>query len=101
MVRMVSQSYIAPSQDVIDTRVVLSAKYAQEQGYDFGQINTPNSDIFFILLHYYVSLSPTTILYKTGSGNNKRLINISELEESFGEDYTTLLLLEIPCFYPL
>ena len=41
------------------------------------------------------------ILYKTGSGNNKWLINISELEESFGEDYTTLLLLEIPCFYPL
>ena len=63
MIRKVSQSFIAPSQDVIDTRVVLSAKYAQEQGYDFGQINTPNSDIFFILLHYYVSLSPTTILY--------------------------------------
>ena len=53
MIRMVSQSYIPPSQDVIDTRVVLSAKYAQEQGYDFGQINTPNSDIFSF---YYTTM---------------------------------------------
>ena len=83
---------LVSTQEETDTRVVLYAKYAQEHGYDYAQINTPDSDIFFILLHYAASLSPTKILYKTGSGNNKMLINISELAESYGEDYSTSLL---------
>ena len=65
---------------------IANDKYAQEHGYDYAQINTPDSDIFFILLHYAASLSLTKILYKTGSGNKIMLINISELAESYGED---------------
>ena len=64
---------LVSTQEETDTRVVLYAKYAQEHGYDYAQINTPDSDIFFILLHYAASLSPTKILYKTGSGNGEVL----------------------------
>jgi hypothetical protein len=34
-------------------------------------------DIFFILLHYALELQGVTILFDTGTGNKKRLIDIA------------------------
>jgi len=34
-----------------DTRVVLYCVYAQEKGYATARVKTPDTDIFFILLH--------------------------------------------------
>ena len=80
------------TQEETDTRVVLYCAYAKEKGYQFAQVNSPDSDVFFILLSYALSLAPLTILFKTGKGNNKRLLNISEIAESYGQDYCTSLL---------
>ena len=52
------------TQEETDTRVVLYCKYAQDQGYDYARIRTPDSDIFFILLHH-VSSFTITILFDT------------------------------------
>jgi hypothetical protein len=40
-------------------------------------IRSPDTDIFFILLHYAFELQGVTILFDTGTGNKKRLIDIA------------------------
>ena len=54
------------TQEETDTRVILYCKYAQDQGYEYVRIRTPDSDIFFILLHFVLSFT-TTILFDTGN----------------------------------
>ena len=40
------------NQEETDTRVVLCARYAAENGYKSVQVRSPDSDIYFILLHH-------------------------------------------------
>ena len=47
---------------------------------------------FFILLHYANNYKNITILFDTGTGNKKRLINISELAQSLTPLYCSALL---------
>ena len=54
-------------------------------------MKSPDSDIFFILLHY-ANYKNITILFDTGTGNKKRLINISELAQSLTPLYCSALL---------
>jgi len=54
-------------------------------------VRTPDSDIFFILLHYAHSIS-LTIYLDTGSGDHRQIVNVSELSESKGADYCTTML---------
>ncbi len=92
--RITKKTEICPlfsTQEETDTRVILYCKYAQDQGYDYARIRTPDSDIFFILLHYVASFN-ITILFDTGSGNNKRLINVTELADGLTPEYCTALL---------
>ena len=78
------------NQEETDSRVVLYCKYAHEQGYDSVRVRSPDSDVFFILLHHTPALS-CTILFDTGTGNNKRLINMTELVADFTQEYCTAL----------
>ena len=47
--------------------------------------------MFFILL-YYAHTFQVTVLFDTGSGNNRRLLNITELAEELGDAYCKCLL---------
>ena len=79
------------NQEETDTRVVLYLNYAVKLGYKSAVVRTPNSDIFFILLHYAHSI-PLTIYLDTGSGKHRQIVNVSELSESKGADYYTTML---------
>ena len=54
-------------------------------------LRTPDTDIFFILLHYVHSI-PLTIHLDTGFGKHRQIVNVSELSESKGGDYCTTML---------
>ena len=53
-------------------------------------MRSPDSDVFFILLHYVQEMT-ITVLFDTGTGNRRRLINMSELAEDFTAEYSTAL----------
>ena len=76
---------IFSDQEETDTRVILYCAYAQKQGYETVRIRSPDSDIFFILLHH-VSKFDIRILFDTGSGNNRKLIDISDLSKVYGQE---------------
>ena len=79
------------NQEETDTRVELYLKYTVKLGYKSAAVRTPDSDIFFILLHYAHSI-PITIYLYTGSGKHRQVINISKVAESKGAEYCTTLL---------
>ena len=74
-----------------DTRMILYAAYGAKLEYKVIQIRSPDSDMFFLLLHFASSIS-STLLFDTGVGNMKRLINVSKVSEDFGQEYCTALL---------
>ena len=81
---------MASNQEETDTRVVLYVKYAVQLGYKSAMVTTPDSDIFFILLHHAHSL-PINIYLDTGSGKHLHIVNVSELAECKGPEYCTTL----------
>ena len=40
------------TQEETDSRIVLHCLYAKQHGYETIQVKSPDSDIFYILLHY-------------------------------------------------
>ena len=74
-----------------DSRVVFYAMYAASKGYQYVRVKTPDSDIFWILL-YHASAINTILLYDTGYGNKKRLINISRLSNHYSRNVCNALL---------
>ena len=74
-----------------DTCTVLYLKYAAKFGYKSAVVMTPDTDIFLILLHHANNI-PLTIYLGTGTGKHQKIINITELAESFGRDYCTTIL---------
>lgn len=80
------------SQEETDTRVVLYIIYAKNKGYKTVQVRTPDSDIFFIILHYMDMFEGVTVLFDTGSGNNRRIFNMTELSSDYTPEYRTALL---------
>ena len=65
--------------------------YGKEKGYQYIRIKSPDSDVFFILLHYALTLKEVVILFDTGTGNKQRLINITELAEDYTQSHCTAL----------
>ena len=79
------------TQEETDTRVVLYLHHAVSLGYKNAVVRTPDTDIFIILLYHAHNIALTVFL-DTGTGKNRRLINISELAECYGADYCNTLL---------
>ena len=79
------------NQEETDTRVVLYIMYAQDKEFKFVVVRTPDSDIFMILLHHANSLS-ITIHLDIGVGKHRRLVNMTELADGYGQDWCTTLL---------
>jgi hypothetical protein len=71
------------TQEETDSRVVLYCFYGKQQGYRNIRIRSPNTDMFFILLYYALELQGVTILFDTGTGDKKRLINITKLAQQY------------------
>ena len=82
---------IFSDQEETDTRVILYCAYAPKQDYETVRIHSPDSDIFFILL-YHASKFDMKILFDTGSGNNRKLIDISDLSKVYGQELCTALM---------
>jgi hypothetical protein len=71
-------------QEETDTRVVLYLCHAQQEGYKYAVVHSPDSNIFFILLCYAHKLDPLVILFVTGSREKRRLLNITEIAQDLG-----------------
>lgn len=78
------------SQEETDTRVILYSFNAQEQGYHFVRVRSSDTDIFFILL-YYASKLKIHLLFDTGTGNKRRLIDVTHLSKEFTPNYCAAL----------
>ena len=79
------------SQEETDTRIVLYALKGAADGYKHVRVRSPDSDIFFILLHHAKGIPPT-LYFDTGSGNNRRLLDITSLAEEYGEEKSEALM---------
>ena len=79
------------NQEETDTRVVLYVKYAEDLGFKSVVVRTPDTDIFFILLHH-ANDRKIIIYVDIGTGKKRRLINVSELAVNFGREWCSTLL---------
>ena len=82
---------LSSDQEETDTWVVLYLHYAAKLGYKSVVVRTPDSDIFFILLHYSHSIG-LNIYLDIGMGKHRQIINVTELAKSFEPEYCTTLL---------
>lgn len=85
------------TQEETDTRVVLYLLYALEQGYKFAVVKSPDTDILIILLYYAAKFHPLVVIFDTGVGAHRRLINITELAQDLSPTYCEALL-GLHCF---
>ena len=79
------------SQEETDTRVVLYCNNAASNYYDYLKVRSPDSDIFFIVL-YYAAYLGIRILFESGTGNKRRLLDIAKLAKDVTPVYCAALL---------
>lgn len=79
------------NQEETDSRVVLYCAYAAEEGYQYARVRSPDSDIFWILLYHARNIT-ITILFDTGHGNKRRLINVTKLSEHYSQQMCKAML---------
>ena len=72
-------------------RIVLYLKHAASSGFLEAIVRTPDSDVFFILLHHAPDIL-MTVYVDIGVGKNRRLINVSEMARSKDREYCTAVL---------
>ena len=70
---------------------MLYLKYAAKLGYKSAVVRTPDTDIFFILLHHAQSIALTVFL-DMGTGKHRQVVNASKAAESLGVNYCNMLL---------
>ena len=79
------------NQEETDTRVVIYLHHAAQQGYPSAVVRSPDTDVFFFLLHHAASVN-LTVYGDIGVGPKRKLYNISELAAASGPDLCTSLL---------
>ena len=79
------------NQEETDSRVVLYCIYAAEQEYQYARVRSPDSDIFWILL-YHTRKIDIIILFHTGHGNKRRLINITNISKHYTDEMCEAML---------
>ena len=73
-------------------RVILYSFFAKEQGYKFVRVKSSDTDIFFICLYFANMLEGMQIIFDTGRGNKKQLINVTKIAEQCTQEYCTALM---------
>lgn len=71
--------------------MVLYLQYAVSSGFKDAVVRTPDTDIFVILLYYASSIN-LHIHLDTGTGKNRRLIDITLLARSLGNDHCAAIM---------
>ena len=82
---------LVSNQEETNTRTVLYLKYAAKLGYKSAVVRTPDTDIFFILLHHAQSIAVTVFL-DMGAGKHRQVVDASKAAESLGVNYCNMLL---------
>ena len=84
-------SELYSNQEETDSRVILYLRYAVSQGYKSAVVRTPDTDLFFLLLHH-ARLICLKIILDIGSGKYPQLVDILELSGSLGQEHCSTLL---------
>lgn len=80
------------TQEETDSRVILYCMYAKERGFKTIRVQSPDTDILFILLHYANQLDGLSILFETGKGSAKCCIDVTGLAKSLTPKLCSALL---------
>ena len=83
---------LTSTQEETDSRIILYCKYGEQQGYKYIRVKSPDTDVFYILLHYAMQIQEACILFETGRGNKKHLLNITALAEELTQEHCSALL---------
>ena len=71
--------------------MVLYLNHAVTLGFKSAVVKSPDTDIFFILLHHAHNIN-LTVYMDTGTGKHQKLINLTEFGKPLGKDYCSALL---------
>ena len=80
------------SQEEADTQIILHALHASERVPAEMKIviRSPDTDVFILLIAYTSGMNQQ-VLFETGTGNKKRLLNIPAIASAVGEDIAKAL----------
>ena len=70
---------------------MLYLHYAAKVGYQAAVVRSPDTDIFFILLHHAHDI-PLTIYLDIGTGKNRKIVNVTEIADMKGNEFCTTIL---------
>lgn len=80
------------TQEETDSRVILYLKYGKENEYDNVRVRSPDSDVFFILLHYAHVIPDIPVFFESGRGNKQRLIDLTHFAQKYSSNFCSALL---------
>ena len=83
--------HIYSNQEETDTRVVVYIAHAESLGMKSAVVRTPDSDIFFILLHHCHKFK-INIYIDIGTGKHRKLVDITQLGHELGPEWCEALL---------
>ena len=83
---------IDSTQEESDSRMVLYCQYTKDQGYKYVTVKSSDTDVFFILVYYAKRIENINILFETGRGNKKRLLNITAFSNDISAVFSSALL---------
>ena len=66
-----------------DTRLLLHSKHAAAADFENVVIRSPDTDVFILLLGHNQAIQ-SNLYFDTGSGNQRRIINVSAVHSSLG-----------------
>ncbi len=70
----------------------LYCDHGRSRNYLYIQLRSPDTHVFYIFLYYAITMESVTILFDTGTGNKKRLINFITRAQSLSQQHTTALM---------
>ena len=84
------------SQEEADTRMILHLKHVSEEisGNKTIIVRSPDTDVFILLLSYVqeLKIDEQKVLFDTGVGNKRRMINVHDVIKRHGNEFTKALL---------
>ena len=89
----INVSELNSSQEEADTRILLHCKFAESAGDEILVVRTVDTDVFLLLLHFISVLSTCQqILFDTGSGDKRRIIDLKCLAAKISQPVISSLL---------
>jgi len=80
------------SQEEADTRIILHCQYAfRQSNCETIVVRSPDTDVFLLLLSFSETIGKT-LIFDTGSGNNRRQINVSQIAKTLLKEMCDALL---------